>query len=180
MPFLGGFSAILVHATSTYVVPQNITKSLATESVTIAESSHVRLVAKTRTRTEIVIVSEAIARIKTIIRTLAAETTSIAEAIVRERGRVRLLSAETIIISDSIARLIAKIRETGYSHFTSETLGNLISKIRALAAQTITISDAVDKVLGVTGIAIEKTLSESELISEASGRLKAVWRLQPP
>lgn len=181
MPFLGGFSASLVHAQPN-VFNIAVSKSLTTETITIAEASHVRLVGKTRPlATETITIAEVIAKLITKLRALS-DTSIIDESVLRWRGKVRPLSDTTTIAIESIAKLIAKVREAGDAMPppTSEALGNLIGKMRALAAQTITISEAIDKIVGVTGAAIEKTLSESQLISESSGRLKAVWRLQPP
>jgi vacuolar-type H+-ATPase subunit I/STV1 len=184
MPFLGGFSPTLIHAqpASVFAVGQNITKTLATETVTIAESSHLRLVAKTRlsSSAESITIGESIARVKALIRSLATQTITVGESINRINAAIKTLSDTTSITGETIAKLITKARALGYTHSTGEALANLISKVRALATQTTSISDAVDKLVGVAGTAIEKTLSETELIAEVSMiRLKAAWRQQP-
>jgi hypothetical protein len=183
MPFLGGFSPTLIHAqpASVFAVGQNITKTV-TETVTVAEASHLRLVAKTRALSaeSITIGEQTLTRIKALIRSLAAQTITIGETIDRSYGPVRTLSDTITIAGETIAKLITKARALSDTEAIAEGLANLISKVRALAAQNTAISDAVDKLKGVGGAAIEKALSETETIAEVSMiRLKASWRQQP-
>ena len=152
-------------ATGTSLTLRNITVNATrlalaelSDTIVVSEPSMVRLGTKLRAlSTETITIGEAIAKIKGAIRALATQTITISEAsLVNIRGKVRALS-DTITIGEAIAKIAGKIR--------------------VLAAQTVTISDGVVRLVARSVI---KTLSETDLITEGIGRLKAVWRLQPP
>jgi hypothetical protein len=158
---------------------KGLSRLLATQTVSISEGLN-RLLAESRTLPESLTIGEALARIAAKIRSLAAQTVTISEAIDRSYGPVRNPS-DTITISEAIARVLGKVRALSQTVTISEAIATIAGKVRSLAAQTITIAEDVVRVVGTGGAQIEKTLSQTITIAEASmTRLKAVWRLQPP
>lgn len=130
----------------------------ASDTITVAEASMIRLDAKIRAITDTSItVGEAIARVKAAFRALS----------------------QTVTVGEAIAKLITKVRALSDTITIGEALATIAGKVRALAADTITIGENVVRVVVTSGANIVKTLSETDIISEGIGRLKAVWRLQP-
>jgi hypothetical protein len=91
--------------------------------------------------------------------------------------RTKTLSDTKTIGETSFTRLKAVYKTLGDTTTIGEALARINAFFASIAAQTITIGESVVRV--ATRPAILKTLSQTTLITEGMGRLKAVWRLQP-
>jgi hypothetical protein len=94
---------------------------------------------------------------------------------------IKLLSDSTTITQVSMVRAKAAPRTSGAETITiSETRNRINGAVRAMAAQTVTIAEDLDMLAEAAPTLIAKAITDTALtISEAMGRLKAVWRLQP-
>ena len=156
-------------------------KALATQTVTITETSLVRLASKIRTRPETVAISENAARLCSKMRPLSTQTTTIdvgTAAIVK--GKLRVLATQTVtIVETTLVRLAAKSRPLATQTVTiSENRARLATKIRALALQIVAISESVSRTVAIQPKNIVKTLATETVVVAAgtAARLSAKSR----
>lgn len=152
-----------------------ITRSLATETLTITETSLTRLkgIVKTHT-TETLSIAEASARLSSKFRALVTESLNLQESKARIKGKVRTLTTETVAVVEGLARQTAKIRNLTTETITTVevSLARLNHKLRLLTTETVNVAEAVASLKGHAGQLVTRALTtETVNLAESKTRV---------
>lgn len=161
----------------TITIQKGKLRSLAVQTVTVGGGTLARLLAKTRTRNETVVIAETPTRLSTKFRALAAQITALSDSVARTvaiqpKNVIRNIEQTVTVTTASLARRAQKTRTRSETVVISDNLGRLSQKIRALATQIVVLSDSVTrtKTSGAQNI-VRALATQTVAVSESLARL---------